>query len=516
VARDIGVDRAGLVIPHPVDEPVDVLFDGRRVWSFNPARDAKSVGASRVVHWPTALRPYLHGVAHVTLVRHGDAEHLFAGDVAFGKSPDRIRLVDDANNPLSVDKSGRIQREFTFVKAEMRAEIVDAVEKVLHDLREECGLDAFLSYGCLLGAVRDGHMIGHDSDADVSYLSKYTHPFDIVRESRTIGRAMRRLGWQVVRMSGANFKVWLPLEDGRRVGIDVFGAFHIDGYFHMMGSLRGKLDRSVVLPLGTVTLEGRALPAPGRPEEFLEFTYGPSWRIPDPAFKFGHDPADVHRMDAWFRATRRRVRFWHDFYRSPRANRVPKKHSLFAAWVDERIEPKGRVIDVGSGTGRDSVWFAQSGHPVLALDFAGSAAPMVRKMARQQDVSLRVDTLNLENLRNVLVTGARLAHQPDNPIVYARGLLDTLGPIGRANFWRFASMLQRGDGQTFVEFRTETSRHEPKHFGEHLRTYLDPDAVVREIEQYGGTVVEQVVGRGLAPLGREDPEICRLVVRWKR
>ena len=44
----------------------------------------------------------------------------------------------------------------------------------MHDLTEECGLDTYLMYGCLLGAIRDGHMIGHDSDADVAYLSAST------------------------------------------------------------------------------------------------------------------------------------------------------------------------------------------------------------------------------------------------------------------------------------------------------------------------------------------------------
>ena len=35
--------------------------------------------------------------------------------------------------------------------------------------------------------------------------------------------------------------------------------------------------------------------APARPEEVLAFTYGPAWRVPDPAFHFDHDPVDVRR-----------------------------------------------------------------------------------------------------------------------------------------------------------------------------------------------------------------------------
>jgi hypothetical protein len=93
-------------------------------------------------------------------------------------------------------------------------------------------------------------------------------------------------------------------------------------------------------------------------------------------------------------------------------------------------------------------------------------------------------------------------------------MLDTLGDSGRDNLWRFASMVQRRGGETFLEFRTPRSRREPKFFGVHQRKFLPPEQVVGEIEAYGGTVVDRQTGRDLAPLGNENPHICRLVVRW--
>jgi hypothetical protein len=75
-------------------------------------------------------------------------------------------------------------------------------------------------------------------------------------------------------------------------------------------------------------------------------------------------------------------------------------------------------------------------------------------------------------------------------------------------------MVQRRGGETFLEFRTPQSRKESKFFGAHQRSYVDPDAVVAEIAAYGGTVVHRETGRDLAPLGQENPHICRLVVRW--
>jgi SAM-dependent methyltransferase len=518
VTRGIDVTPRGLHVPSSVTGAIDVLFDGQRVWSFNPTRDGRPDRTGVRVSWPKMLRRYLDGTADVELRDHVSREVVHTQTVRFGESSGRVRVVDPDGNPLAVDKGGRLQRDFSHTDSSAREEIMDALEQVMHDLTEKCGLDTYLMYGCLLGAVRNAHMIGHDSDADVAFLSKYTHPFDIIRETTAATRTMRSLGWKVARLSGANFKVWVPLPDGRRCGIDVFGSFHIGDSFHVTGSLRGHLDPSALLPFGTVTLEGREIAAPARPEEVLEFTYGPGWPVPDPAFHFDHDPANVRRMNDWFRSARRRIRFWQDFYKSPDSGRVPTEPSLFARWVQERMADQEsgptQVLDVGAGTGRDSAYFAGQGHQVTALDFVLAGLRQTRELREEQGVKVARRSLNLEDLGSVLVTGARLSHQPGPRQVYARGLLDTLGPTGRDNLWRFASMVQRRGGETYLEFRTPVSQGEPTFFGPHARTFVSPETVVKEVESHGGTVVHRETGRDLAPLGKENPHICRLVLRW--
>ena len=520
MARGIDVSDKGVVVPASLSVSVDVLFDGQRVWSFSPGHDGRRAGMRLEVAWPKALRRHLDGTAEVTLVDHVSRDVLHAQQVRFATGDAPVRVVDGEGHPLAVDKGGRLQRDFSNTESSARDEIMDALERVLHDLVEECHLDAYLMYGCLLGAVRDGHMIGHDSDADVAYLSKHEHPFDIIRECTAATRRMRTLGWKVVRMSGANFKVWVPLPDGRRVGIDVFGSFHVSGRFHVTGSLTGTLDRSALVPFGSVTLEGREIVAPARPEEVLAFTYGPAWRVPDPAFHFDHDPVDVRRMDEWFRTARRRVRFWGDFYKSPDADRVPFEPSLFAQWTESRLRERGGeqnlVLDVGAGNGRDAAYFALQGHRVHALEYTTLGLKATRARRRKAGAKVARRWLNLEDVRSVLLNGAQYAHAPGGREVYARGLLDTLGPTGRDNFWRFASMVQRRGGETFVEFRMPRSRGEEKFFGKHPRTFVRPRTVVREIKAHGGRVVHREKGRGLAPLGNEDPYICRLVVRWTK
>ena len=389
---------------------------------------------------------------------------------------------------------------------------MDALEQVLRDLTDACGLDAYLMYGCLLGAIRDGHMIGHDSDADVAYLSKYDHPFDIIRECTAATRQMRALGWKVVRMSGANFKVWVPLPDGRRCGIDVFGSFHIGERFYVTGSLTGTLDRSALLPFGTVTLEGREIVAPARPEEVLAFTYGPTWRVPDPAFHFDHDPVDVRRMDAWFRSSRRRLRFWGDFYKSPDAAKVPTEPSLFARLgaAAARRAAGGRRRGARRRRrhrSRLDLLRASRATRSTALDYT-HAGPAPRPPERSGSAA-STSTIRLPQPRGPPVGAAdrRPARPPgraparSTPAVcstrWATAAATTSGGSPR---WCSAaaarpswSSAPRGPAAS----RSTSARTSAPTCG--------PTPSVREIEAAGGHVVHREIGRDLAPLGRREP-----------
>jgi len=289
-----------------VDTLCNLFFDDRRIWSFWSLREGRREGAPGgegwLVPWPERLTLHLEGVTQVR-VEDGSGRVLLDAEHRFGTHEGRVAVVDRSGAPLGIDNYGRLVKTFETKDEGQLEPLLDALDTVLGLLRAE-GLEAFPAYGTLLGAVRDGAFIGHDSDADVGYVSRHTHPLDVIRESHRVQRAVQQQGYPTSRHSGAAFKIDVPDADGSVRGLDVFGGFFAGDHLALMGEVWAPFEREWIFPLGTTTLEGRTFPAPARPEPLLEAMYGPGWKVPDPAFKFEKDAAAQRRFDGWFRGTR--------------------------------------------------------------------------------------------------------------------------------------------------------------------------------------------------------------------
>lgn len=500
-----------VVVPRRARGPVVVSFDDAYVWSFLPSRDGSRAFSGWRVPWPHLLAPRLAGTTRVRLDLDGEA--LFDAPVTFRGEAGPLQLRDGNGHRIAVDKMGHLTRVFSETEGATVDQVVEGTRRALADLRDE-GFDAHLSYGCLLGAVRDGRMIGHDSDADLAYLSSHTTPADVIRESYAMERALRRRGWRLVRMSGADLKLFHPLNDGRSVQIDVFGAFHVGETFYQLGGRSGALPREAVTPASTVVLEGVELAAPADPEAVLTYLYGSGWRTPDPAFQ-GDDPVEgLRRLEGWLRGARTDLIAWNELFRDRRAD-IPSQPSTFARWADGLLPQGAPIADLGCGTGRDAAWFGRRGRPVRAYDFSGVAIRQTRRrLLRSSGAEDSVGTLALNDRRSVLVAGAELARIPEPVNLYARGLVGCLNDEARDHLWLLASMALRRGGSLLLELAATGTKAPSAPAGLHHR--VNVDAVVRGIEERGGRIDHLEIGPGQDFYDHPDPRVARIVARWSR
>ncbi|MFT4010988.1 MAG: LicD family protein [Nocardioidaceae bacterium] len=105
--------------------------------------------------------------------------------------------------------------------------------ELLRVLQDDARVPSFICYGTLLGAARNGRIIGHDNDVDLAYLSRQADPVDVMRKSSRIERLLTDKGWVVRRGMGTRLNVRLPSADGSLRFVDVFTAHWVDGVLYM-------------------------------------------------------------------------------------------------------------------------------------------------------------------------------------------------------------------------------------------------------------------------------------------
>jgi SAM-dependent methyltransferase len=525
----VQVDNDGIFAASRNEIVLDVLFDGRRIWSFWLHRDGQRRDGAMFVSWPGALRRFLNGATTLSLVEHVTGDVLFEQEVTLGDAAPgtRIAVVTAEGQPLGLDKSNRLSQTFDTRSEEQVAPLLDSIEVVLAALRK-AGIDAFPAYGTLLGAVRGGKLIGHDSDADLGYVSEYTHPVDVARESFRLQRRLAEMGYDISRYSGAAFKVDVEEGDGSVRGLDVFGGFLHDGNLVLMGEIRTPFKREWIFPLGTTTLEGRTLPAPADTDRFLTATYGPSWRVPDPAYHFETPQTTHRRLNGWFRGTRVNRAEWDRRWSTAEREGAPvlEPHPL-ARWMRRREPELGTVVDVGCGRGTDLHWLAGEGVRGVGLDYSTRGYAAVAHQVGDLGLPAEFHTFNLLELRHVLGWGALLAREPGPRVVLARHVADATDSTGRAHLWRFSEMVLRDGGRLYLELLMPGGG--ARFARQNFLKPLDPDVVVDELAARGATVLHREEldseGRGKTeqpepskqPTARESDgrRTCRMVVQWQ-
>lgn len=503
--QDVHVDDHGIRFSSRDDVVVDVTFDGRRVWSFWLQRDTDGRGGDRDIAWPQPLRRFLVGTTRLALVDHVADAELYAADVTLGEGGGRIAVQDRKGRPLGLDKSNRLSRLFESRDSDQVAPLMDAIDTVLTAL-DEAGIEGFVAYGTLLGAYRDGRLIGHDSDADLGYVSRHSHPVDVMLESFALQRTLVEMGFVVTRYSGIAVKVHVPEADGTIRGLDVFGGFMRDGMLYLMGEVGAPFEESWIFPRGTVELEGRTFAAPAQPDRLLAAMYGESWRVPDPAYEFTTPESTRLRLNGWFRGIR-----VGQGRGMGRKDLTPDEPSDFVQWAHAHAGADvATVVDLGCGYGTDVVWLGRQGRSTWGLDAHYKSYVRMRKVAEAEDLPVRFRWFNLTENRSILDAVADLTRLPGPRVVTARHVLDAVDGTGRDNLLRLARVLTRRGGALYCQVQLDGERSPESHGPV---TPVDLADVRALVSAHGGTVAHCETLNEHDASGVDN--IARLVVTWK-
>jgi hypothetical protein len=169
-------------------------------------------------------------------------------------------------------------------------EKIAAIERVMQIASEVAlGADCYiaLSYGTLLGTMRDGNLISHDFDFDFAFFPTSLRREDVITTSTSITRVLNGLDLPIKVETHGHLTAYFEV-GGKRRAIDFFSGWVDSGRVMHYFAINGEVSESEYFPIGTGYLCGTKVPVPHDSDKVLKVIYGVDWKTPDPEFR--HHP----------------------------------------------------------------------------------------------------------------------------------------------------------------------------------------------------------------------------------
>ena len=181
--------------------------------------------------------------------------------------------------------------------------------------------------------------------------------------------------------------------------------------------------------------------------------------------------------------------------------------SQFAAFCrTEVIQLKiNQIIEIASGDGRDSIFFADQGLHILAIDKSANAVELLKnKASLRSNLSVaRVDAVN------ELLPKAPYANQAC--AYYARFFIHTLDEEELSKFFKNIAKVMRSSDYLFLEYRNIKDENLEKVMPKHFRKFFESEFVNSIAEKNNLKCDYQVEGKGFAKWKFDDAFVTRQI-----
>jgi len=206
--------------------------------------------------------------------------------------------------------------------------------------------------------------------------------------------------------------------------------------------------------------------------------------------------------------------YWNNFYKNSDMELIHAPSSFAIFCKENYIKKQSVIVEIGSGNGRDSFYFAKLGHKVHAIDLSQEAVHLEQTIINQQiknNIFLINDnfiTYNYTKISNV-------------DIFYSRFTMHTINEKEESILLeKIYSALKIG-GEYFIEARTindplinkgkKISQNEM--YTDHYRRFLDSNTFLKKCLKLGFQLQYFTEQSGLSVYKEDDPVLLRMILR---
>lgn len=204
--------------------------------------------------------------------------------------------------------------------------------------------------------------------------------------------------------------------------------------------------------------------------------------------------------------------YWNKFYQS----NFKHTPSQFCVCVLTEIPEETVIVELGSGNGRDSLYFASQGHQVVALDLSKEAIESCIHECAQRKIDhttfIQADLSKLKDVSEAVAI-ARLKSDNETVIYYSRFVMHSLDDVQEVKFLKILSNCMQSEELVYFEFRSKEDASLDKHFGGHYRRYVDTNVFIKRLNDLGMKINYKLIGQGMAKYKEEDPFVVRIIAQ---
>jgi SAM-dependent methyltransferase len=206
--------------------------------------------------------------------------------------------------------------------------------------------------------------------------------------------------------------------------------------------------------------------------------------------------------------------YWNEFYASKQVSKLAAP-SQFAAFVVQEAVDAGLIVEIGCGTGRDSLFFARQGFKVVAIDGSEAAIAHCEKLrsdAGISGVSFHSASVGTPEFSSAL----REALSPSRDfsvVAYARFFLHAITEEEEDALLRDLDSVLRPRDAVALEYRTVRDASGTKVTEAHYRRFVEPSRVFGKAAKHGFSISYAVEGFGFAKYREDDAYVARCVLK---
>lgn len=197
-------------------------------------------------------------------------------------------------------------------------------------------------------------------------------------------------------------------------------------------------------------------------------------------------------------------KYWESYYNT---HLIFKDSSLFAKFISKEFKPSGKMIELGCGNGRDSVFFAKNN------------VEYITGVDQCPNVIAKLKNLSIPNAKFSQGDFTYLDEESKYDHIYSRFTLHSVGREEASRTLKWAHKVLNQKGQLYIEVRSVNDEFcgvgkdlgDDAWFSDHYRRFIRIDEMTKELESIGFKVAFKIESKGLAPYKKEDPSIIRIV-----